>query len=62
MQTVYLVGAETVEKAASTILEAAREMQRAAEQMQYTYESHQRLLDQWLTDFREALKGGHKSH
>lgn len=48
MQTVHLIGAEDVSRAASTMRSAADDMRSAAGSIDSALERHQRFLDDWL--------------
>jgi hypothetical protein len=56
MDSVYLVGAESVREASHTISAAASAMQRAAADMDEAFRAHQRFLDDWLSRFQDALE------
>ena len=56
METIYLVGTEQIQNAASSMRQAAHEMQSAAAEIQSAFEMHQRWADQWLADFRDIME------
>lgn len=51
---VTLIGAEDVRRAASQMQQAAEQMAQAANQISYALEAHQRFLEQWLQDYKDA--------
>ena len=59
MENIYIVGAETVQSAAHIMERAANEMKHAAGQFESALQSHERFLNDWLSQFErimEALK------
>ncbi len=61
MDSIYLDGSEAVKNAGHRMSEAATTMSQAAANIQWAFEQHQRFLEQWLDDFREALTTSKKS-
>lgn len=51
-----LVGAETVQRAASQMSSAAGEMQTAARSIEYALENHQRFMNDWLDRYQQVLE------
>jgi Sec-independent protein translocase protein TatA len=58
MEYINLVGAETVQNAASSMRQAAEEMKRAAGEMDSSFKQHEQFLRNWLTDFETILRDG----
>ena len=56
METVTLIGAEDVRRAASTMRGAAEEMTRAANTVYEALFQHQRFMEDWLVRFEAALE------
>jgi hypothetical protein len=55
VESIYLMGSEDVQRAASRIASAAEEMQRAGSNMAGAFEQHQRFMDDWLSRLEAAL-------
>jgi hypothetical protein len=53
---IHLIGAEDVRCAGSSISSAAADMQRAANQISEALDLHQRFMDIWLCQFRQAIE------
>lgn len=61
MNSVHLIGAEEVSRAASNMRSAADEMSRAASNISHSLEMHQRFLDDWLQRLTEVMEKGSAS-
>ena len=53
---ITLLGSEDVSRAGYTMRDAAQTMQNAASNMSYTFEQHQRFLDDWLSRFEQVME------
>lgn len=53
---VHLIGAEDVRAAGSAMREAAHEMKNAASAITEALYQHQRFMEQWLAEFKEAMR------
>lgn len=53
---VHLIGAENVRAAGSDMREAAQEMRNAAAAMTEAFHQHQRFMENWLMEFKQALE------
>jgi acyl-CoA thioesterase len=60
MNTMLLVGAEEVSRAASRMQDAAEKMTQAAASLDHSLEMQRRFMDDWLNRLADALKGGEK--
>ena len=56
MESILLIGTEAVQNAGSSMRSAAEQMQRAANQIDESLRMHQRFLDDWLAQFRDAME------
>jgi hypothetical protein len=56
MNTMHLLGAEQVERAASSMNAAADKMQQAARDMDYVLGNHQRFMNDWLERLQNVLE------
>ncbi len=53
---IHLVGAEQVQSAANSMWGAGDKMSQAASSMQQAVSEHQRILDNFLVEFRDTLE------
>lgn len=53
---VTLLGAEQVERAASSMRQSASEMQRAASNIEHALSQHERFMTEWIERFEAALE------
>jgi hypothetical protein len=61
METIHLIGAESVSSAGYNMKQAAEQMGNVSSNIQLVFEAHQRFLDDWLRRFEEALEKVEKS-
>jgi hypothetical protein len=56
MESMHLIGAEDVRRAANTMTSAANEMAAAVRNMEGALERHQRFLDDWLMRYQTPIE------
>jgi hypothetical protein len=56
MDSIHLIGAEDVRRAANTMTSAANEMAAAVRNMEGALERHQRFLDDWLMRYQTPIE------